>query len=251
MNTTLDTFVTMLEYREKARASSQRFGIEGIYDEQIELIERTSQKVSSELLDAGLFADGTYLDSFSVELMPVFCGGQGVYVHDEILGYVRKPHRIKEGVIYIPSDLIDDTQYFKGALLNSIRNAYGYAWGILDPEFFAEPWFVEGFGLTYFELDPIPRKLWRDGLSTNVSYQQQLEQCRSKRERRCLEQRQFRNDFATDTAARHVQEDFAETFTTYLRFRNSLERFKPRTGVWRKLMVVKDAVKLAAERLAK
>ena len=61
--------------------------------------------------------------------------------------------------------------------------------------------------------------------------------------------RECRNDFVSDYATTLSREDFAETFMTYLKYRNSLERFKSRTGVYRKLLAVERAVKTARREL--
>ncbi len=56
-------------------------------------------------------------------------------------------------------------------------------------------------------------------------------------------------DFVSDYAATSACEDFAETFMTYLRHRNSLHKFKSRRGVHRKLRAVEKAVKVARSEL--
>jgi hypothetical protein len=60
--------------------------------------------------------------------------------------------------------------------------------------------------------------------------------------------RRYRDHFITDYAAHCAGEDFAETLMFFLKYRNSLDRYRGRTTVWRKLMAVQRAIDRARRR---
>lgn len=215
-------------------------------DEHMPKVDRAYQKVREELREIGLLADDTYLDQVEVvvTMLPSDDAYQVgyAYVFDEGVTPWAALGGYRKGTIYLPSNLPGDVNVPGGTLINTIRHEYAHAWYALDPELFAEPWFGKAFGLEYTEYDTTPKDVWRAGLKRCRKYQRQLKACRNPRERDALKARQFRNDFVSEYAATLAKEDFAETFMTYLRYRNSLHRFKSRPSVWKKLRAVERAI---------
>ena len=213
-------------------------------DDHMPVVDRAYNKVRGELEEVGLLSDGVYLDAVELEVSMMPSLGETGYVYDEGVGLLRKLAGFRQGVIYLPGDIPGGVHLPPGTLLNTIRHEYAHAWYAHDPGLFAKPWFRQAFGLEYGECMITPEHLWQARLKRDRSYQQQCRACRTKRERDALKAHQFGNDFVSDYAATLAKEDFAESFATYLRYRNSLERFKSRPGVNRKIKAVARAIRL-------
>lgn len=214
-------------------------------DDHMPVVDRAYNKVRCELEEVGLLADGVYLDSVELEVSMMPSLGETGYVYDEGVGLLRKLAGFRQGVIYLPGDIPGGAHLPPGTLLNTIRHEYAHAWYAHDPGLFARPWFRQAFGLEYDECKTTPEHMWKARLKRNRKYQKLRSACRSKRERKALKARRFSNDFVSDYAATLAKEDFAESFATYLRYRNSLGRFAGRPGIKKKLMAVEQAVQMA------
>ena len=213
-------------------------------EEHMPVVDRAYNKVRGELEEVGLLSDGVYLDAVELEVSIMPSLGESGYVYDEGVGLLRKLAGFRQGVIYLPGDIPGGAHLPPGTLLNTIRHEYAHAWYAHDPALFAKPWFRQAFWLEYGECKITPEHLWQSRLKRDRSYQQQCRACRTKRERDALKAHQFGNDFVSDYAATLAKEDFAESFAVFLRYRNSLERFKSRPGVNRKIKAVARAVRL-------
>ncbi|MDP3275432.1 MAG: putative zinc-binding metallopeptidase [Deltaproteobacteria bacterium] len=184
-------------------------------------IERVFNRVREELWEVGLLEDGKYLDLIGCDRnwLPSFDGtaaefyDEGVSRLDDWLGF-------EEGMIY----LRPNARFGKKpgeTLLDTMRHEFGHAWAWRDPAFFERRWFRACFGAAYDEV-------W------------------------CETPAFDRTEYISVYATKMPKEDFAETFMTFLRCRNTLHRFDRRPGVRAKLAVVEQAIKQASEtRLAR
>jgi len=178
---------------------------------------RTFNRVRGDLCEVGLLEDGRYLDrvDHTQSALPTrsremgFVYDRGVPLHDKLLGY-------RTGVIYIPLNPAVDSIVPGGTLVDTIRHEFAHAWAWLDPKYIDQPWFADTFGASYDDE-------WDD------------------------EPEFAEDDFVSDYACTAPKEDFAETFMMFLRYRESLDRFRERRGVYRKLKAVKRAVSIAAK----
>ena len=217
---------------------------------QMPSVDRAWNKVRNELAEVGLLYepdatnenDGGYLDQIRLEvaLLPSFNDEMG-YVFEELPWYVSLMG-FEEGAIYLPSDLPSAAYVPGGTLTDVIRHEYGHTWHWLEPSFFDNDWFVDAFGDKYECDESTPVDCWVESRLCTRKHKKEMGRCRNEREIAALLQRRFREDFVSNYAATRFCEDFAETFMTYLRYRNSLDRFKARKGVYRKLKSVEKAV---------
>ena len=216
---------------------------------QMPRVDRAWNKVRNELAEVGLLYDPDatdecdgYLDQIRLEVafLPSFSDEMG-YVFEDLPWYVWLVG-YEEGVIYLPSDLPSTAYVPGGTLTDVIRHEYGHTWHWLEPSFFDNDWFVDAFGDKYECDESTPVDCWVESRLGTRKHKKEIGKCRSEREIAALLQRRFREDFVSEYAATHFCEDFAETFMTYLRYRNSLDRFKARKGVYRKLKAVEKAV---------
>lgn len=220
-------------------------------DERMPAVDRAYNKVRDELLDVGLLYDPQdetedgYLDQIRVEVayLPSVLGEAG-YVFEDC-SFLSRLVGYEEGVIYLPSDLPATAYVPGGTLTDVIRHEYAHAWHWLEPSFFDTGWFHDAFGGGYEDADKTPFKMWLHGLDGSVTRLRKLKACRSEREQEAYLRRDFRNHFVSEYASTHFCEDFAETFMFFLRYRKSLERFKSRRGLYRKLRAVERSVRIA------
>lgn len=185
-------------------------------------LDRAFQRARRELREVGLLEEGRYLDRIDCHqtLVPSL-GGELGYVYDAGVPLLPQLVGFRPGVIYIPVNAPDEAYVPGGTLLDTIRHEYAHAWAWLDPRFIARPWFRAAFGATY-------RGSWAEPPDADPA------------------------DFVSEYATTSPAEDFAETFMTYLRYRRSLDRFRSRRGVRRKLVAVERAIAHAAkERVAR
>ncbi len=223
---------------------------------QMPRVDRAWNKVRNELAEVGLLyePDATdewdgYLDQIRLEVafLPSLNDEMG-YVFEDLPWYVWLVG-YEEGVIYLPSDLPSTAYVPGGTLTDVLRHEYGHTWHWLEPSFFDNDWFVDAFGDKYECDESTPVDCWVESRLGTRKHKKEIGKCRSEREIAALLQRRFREDFVSEYAATHFCEDFAETFMTYLRYRNSLDRFKARKGVYRKLKAVEKAVARAKSEL--
>ncbi len=180
---------------------------------------RAYNKARDELRELGLLHDGRYLDA--IECYPhysplAFLDGECARVFDDGVPFVSGALGFEPGHIYVFFAAPLTAYVPGGTLTDVIRHEFGHAWAWLDPSFFRKLWFRETFGAPYHaepwdlpEHDP--------------------------------------DAYVSEYASGQAKEDFAETFMTLLRCRNSLERFKTRPGVYRKLQATRAAVAEAAQ----
>lgn len=212
-------------------------------DQHMPKVNRAFKQVRNELCEVGLLADGVYLDKIDLKISVIPSNGEAGYVFEgiglhSVIGY-------QTGVIYLPSTLPHKAYVPGDTLTDVIRHEFAHSWHWLDPELFERPWFKAAFGSDYNDMDTTPRELWERRLQRDKDFQQRLLACRNDDERATQVSRRFHQDFVSDYASTLAREDFAETFMFYLRNRKQLDRFKSRTGLYKKLKAVESAVKRA------
>lgn len=206
-------------------------------DAHMPMVNRAFNQVRGELCEVGLLADGMYLDQIELVVAILPSLGEAGYVFEEV-GWLNSMFGYKEGVIYLPRNLPRTAYVPGGTLTDVIRHEYGHAWHWLEPEFFEREWFRRAFGADYEEPLPIPLAEWEARCSRSRKFRLEFGRLRS--EVACQEYRRkhLLNEFASEYAATQAREDFAETFLFYLRNRKSIDRFRNRTGFYRKLRAV-------------
>lgn len=211
-------------------------------------VNRAYNKVRGELAEVGLLADGVYLDDIELEvaLLPSF--GEAGYVYEQT-GWLSRLAGYREGVIYLPRDLPATAFVPGGTLTDTIRHEYAHAWHWMEPEFFERPWYSKAFVIPYNDESSSPAEEWHWRVERSRKFQTSLNSCRNDRERMALYRKSLRDDFVSEYAATLSCEDFAETFMYYLRYRNSIDRFASRPGVYKKLLAVQKAVATASREL--
>lgn len=221
---------------------------------QMPQVNRSYNKVRDELRQVGLLYstededDGGYLDQIELEVAWLPSLGEAGYVF-ESLPWIHSLVGYREGVIYLPADLPRDAFVPGGTLTDVVRHEFGHAWHWLEPEFFEGRWFRKAFGGEYDDDSMTPAELWSIKKENEQSFRTLKASCRNDRELMALMRRSFRNDFVSEYAATRFCEDFAETFMTYLRYRNCLGKFKSRTGLYAKLTAVDKAIAQARSEL--
>lgn len=223
-------------------------------DRKMASVDRAYNKVRSELSEVGLLYDPIddsedgYLDQIRVEVANLPSMGEAGYVYEDTT-FIHRLVGYEAGVIYLPADLPLTAYVPGGTLTDVIRHEYAHAWHWLEPEFFETGWFNDIFGSSYDDTDSTPFGLWTDRVSSSRVCTKRLQSCRNDHERDAFLRRNFKNDFVSEYASTLFCEDFAETFMYFLRYRNSLEKFKSRTGVYRKLKGVERCVRNARREL--
>ena len=193
------------------------------------VLNREFIKVQCELEEIGLLKENKYLGK--VELvqssLPSFCGEMG-YVYDSEVGILGKSMGYQKGTIYIPSYALIDKYIPGGTLIDTIRHEYAHAWAAHYPNVFEKKWFKNTFGLSY----------WDDWVFGNALYK-----FFSKYDLATFKNSPYYLDFVSPYALSSPSEDFAETFMFYLKYRKSLNRFRCRKGVYKKLISVDRIIK--------
>lgn len=217
-------------------------------DERMPEVNRAFNKVRDELCQVGLLDEDVYLDQIELNVAILPSLGEAGYVYENI-PFTRRLLGYEEGVIYLPSDLPSEAYVPGGTLTDTIRHEFGHAWHWLEPEFFERDWFARTFGAEYNDADAVPFFVWKDKLARSRNFQKEFSRLRSDRTRERLVRKYLLRDFVSEYAATRPCEDFAETFMICLRNRNSLHRFRSRSGVYRKLRAVERAVRVARKEL--
>lgn len=223
-----------------------------LYD-QMPKVNRAYNKVRNELCEVGLLynpenGEDGYLDQIELEVAWFPSMGEAGYVFEDhhwclwLFGF-------RKGVIYLPCDLPHEVFVPGATLTDVVRHEYAHCWHWLEPEFFETGWFERAFGGAYNEGSFSPLDVWVERNERDRMYISKLRACRNERERAALLRRRFRNEFVSEYAATHFCEDFAETFMTYLRYRNCLNKFQSRKRVFAKLKAVERAVAKARREL--
>ncbi len=217
-------------------------------DENMPRVKRAFRRVRQELAEVGLLAADTYLgkvelciSSWPSQSTAGFIFDEGVNALDARMGY-------KPGIIYLPLN-VPHRVYKPGyTLVDVLRHEFGHAWHWIEPGFFRRPWFFETFGAAYVNLNPKPWDVWRRRKFQMSGFVRQWERGESSEQQELMRQHLL-NDFATEYATTMASEDFAETFMYYLKYRNSLDRFRTRRGFYRKLRAVESAIRTARREL--
>ena len=212
-------------------------------------VDLAYNKVRQELCDVGLLSEGVGLDEIELIVATLPSMGEAGYVFDEGLPWWASLSGFKPGVIYLPADLPFVTYVPGGTMVDVIRHEYAHSWRWLAPEFFEQQWFVKAFGSTYSDANYSGKRAWIEKHLRRKSFQNSLHRCRTEETKDDLIQREFSKEFVSDYGSNYPCEDFAETFRHYLRYRNSVERFKARAGVYRKLKAVERAIHMTSRRL--
>jgi hypothetical protein len=199
-------------------------------------------KVRRELAEVGLLADGTGLDEVELFVAILPSMDEAGYVFDDGLPWWASLSGFKPGAIYLPSDLPYSAYVPGGTMVDVVRHEYAHAWRWLAPEFFEQQWFVKAFGSTYSDSGYSGKRAWLEKNLSRKSLQTSLQRCKTEETKAGLIQREFAKDFVSEYGSKYTCEDFAETFRHYLRYRNSLDRFKARPGVYNKLKAVERAI---------
>ena len=155
----------------------------------------------------------------------------------------------EEGVIYLPYNLPRQAYVPGGTLTDVIRHEFAHTWHWLEPKFFEREWFRKAFTLEYDDMSVSPYELWQTKMTRSRKYKKGLAKRRTEKTREDHLRQHLLKDFVSEYAATAACEDFAETFMMFLRYRNSLSRFRSRPGVYRKLRAVERAVKTARREL--
>lgn len=218
-------------------------------DSKMDRINRSYNKVRGELYEVGLLADGEYLDSIELEIALLPNYGEVGYVFEKVpfsfrvLGW-------REGVIYLPGDVPALHAHMPGgSLIDTIRHEYAHAWHWMEPDFFERPWYEKAFSIPYDDAENAPLQTWFERKQRSRDFRKTIKACRTELQVANLLAREVRNDFVSEYASTLSREDFAETFMLYLKHRNSLDKFRSRKGVYKKLRAVEQAVKTARREL--
>jgi len=211
-------------------------------DGEMPKVTRSFQKVRQELCEIGLLAKGVWLDQIELYVAVLPSMGEAGYVFDDSVPWWGRSVGFEPGMIYLPSDLPFAAYVPGGTMADVIRHEFAHSWRWLDPCFFEEDWFVRAFGSTYLDHEYCGKEVWEErffGRRVNIDA---LERCKSTESRVRLISQGFDQEFVSHYGSTSTCEDFAETFRHFLRYRNSLDRFKPRKGLYKKLKAVERAV---------
>lgn len=206
-------------------------------------------KVRRELGEVGLLADGIGLDEVELFVATLPSMGEAGYVFDDGLPWWASWSGFKPGAIYLPADLPFVSYVPGGTMIDVIRHEYAHAWRWLSPELFQRPWFIKAFGSTYADANYSGKDAWMEKHCRSRAFQTLLQRCRTDEAKAKLIDREFSKDFVSEYGSNHPCEDFAETFRHYLRYRHSLDRFKARGGVYKKLQAVEQVINTTRRRL--
>lgn len=196
-------------------------------------VNRAYNQVRQELCDVGLLADGEYLDCIELYVSYLWSFGEAGYVFDSGVPGHYKLFGWEEGHIYLPFNVPHKAYKPGNTLADTIRHEYGHAWAWLDRPYIDKPWFKRAFQAAYDDQWELGHRLWKVFSRNNNEFRKSL----------------YFQDYVTAYALTAPYEDFAETFFTFLKYRGSLSRFKSRPGVMKKLIAVRDAVKVKAKSL--
>jgi hypothetical protein len=213
-----------------------------------EAVERAFHRVRCELGETGLLADGVHLDQIelTISLLPSI-NTQGYFYYKT--GFSQRLLGYKEGVIYLPGNSVQKTRAPGSSLPDVIRHEFGHAWYWLEPRFFEKPWFRRAFGAEYSENSRLPYESWFKKVKLKGTFCGEYCMLRSDHSRERYFRKLLSNEFVSEYAVTNASEDFAETFMTFLRCRDSLGRFEHRAGVYRKLRAVEKATSVSRRKL--
>ncbi len=216
--------------------------------ENLPRVKRAFRRVRHELANIGLLAGDEYLGKVEVCISSWPSTTTAGFIFDQGVNWLDARMGYKPGVIYLPLN-VPHRAYRPGyTLLDTLRHEFAHAWHWIEPGFFRRPWFIETFGASYINLNPKPLETWRRRKFQTSGFVRQWERGETDEQQALIRQHML-NDFATEYATTMASEDFAETFMYFLKYQNSLERFRTRRGFYRKLRAVEAAVRTARREL--
>ncbi len=200
--------------------------------------EQAFNQVRQELCDLGLLDDGVYLDEIELVIVPkitaVIMQAHG-FVFDKGVGFWRGLIGFKAGTIYMaPEARMREQLDLSYTITDVVRHEFAHAWYWLDPDFFDAPWFEKAFGRPYAS---VPDEF---GSKFYGWYEENPH---------LFKKEGYANDYAIPYAMSSSSEDFAETFRWFMRYGNSMDRFKSRKKFYSKLVAVRAAIRRKAREL--
>jgi hypothetical protein len=182
--------------------------------------KKAFKKAQNELKELGIFHGLLDTVELRVTRIPAWVISARGWFYDVGVGTLPSLLGWREGVIYLPYNM-----EWQRDLLPVIRHEFAHSWAWSNPSFLKRDWFRKTFGRSYFGAKWPKLKL------------------------RCFEASKYWLSHASAYATTSPAEDFAETFETYMRWRNTLDRFSGRPAFYRKLRAVETAVKTQRKEL--
>lgn len=192
----------------------------------VDKIWASYNRVRQELCDLGLLYNGEYLDVIDLKISKIPSLGEAGYFFDSGVSWPRRLAGYKEGVIYIPRNLPHNLYVPGGTLTDTLRHEFAHAWAWLDRKFIDEQWFSRAFKGSYGDTCDFGEEAYELFFRFDNEFKKSS----------------YYSNFVSSYAMLRPSEDFAETFAFYIRYRNSLNRFTKRKGVYRKLKAVHNAI---------
>jgi hypothetical protein len=231
--------------RRSAAAYRRNSGLE----ENLPRVKRAFRRVRKELAEVGLLDGNQYLGQIDLCISAWPSSTVAGFIFDEGVSSVDSRKGFRPGVIYLPLN-VPHVPYRVGyTLMDNLRHEFAHAWHWIEPSFFKRSWFFETFGAAHVNMNPRPLESWRRRKFQSSGFVRQWEQGEENGKQEALIKKHLLNDFASEYATQMACEDFAETFMFYLKYRNSLSRFRARKGFYRKLKAVESAVRTARREL--
>lgn len=196
-------------------------------------INTAYNQVRSELEELGLLYDGVYLDKIELQISRIPSLGEAGFVYDSGVPWYLGIFGYEAGVIYLPSDTPHDDYVPGGTLADTIRHEFAHAWAWLDREFINRPWFKKTFVRAYDDE-------WEIGKSLYHLFKEVPDE---------FEKSPYFLEYASPYAMSAPYEDFAETFMMCLRYRNSLQRFRRRPRLYKKITALRNAINCAGREI--
>lgn len=188
-------------------------------------VQKTFKKVQRELMELGIFHGLLDEVKLCVSRLPAWVATASGWFYD--CGVSRLAGLIgwQEGVIYLACDTAH-----RRDKLQIVRHEFAHAWAWSNPRFLQKKWFRDAFKRSYFG------KPWCSNLQWYIR-------------KKDFKKSKYWCTHASAYATYSPAEDFAETFEVFMRHRNNLDRFRPRTGFYKKLKAVETAVKTQRKEL--
>ncbi len=194
-------------------------------------LNKSLDAVMYELNEVGLFS-GEFQYLYQINIirspLPSWIMENGMVIDEELDWFNGGLLGFEEGEIYI-SKYPSLNKKVGNTLRDLIRHEYGHAWAWLDKDLFKAKWFKEAFGNSYWSIK---------GKDTNY-FEYYWKDARDGE----FKTTHLYDNYVSEYALFNPAEDFAETFMFFLKYRNSLERFKMRKGVFRKLRAIEKATR--------
>jgi hypothetical protein len=198
-----------------------------------EKFDQAVGKVFSELDHLGL-GKGKYRYLYQIDVvqspLPYWVMENG-FVIDRPLSWYESLVGYEEGNIYIaknPKVSLDHGE----SLLDLIRHEYAHSWAWLEPRLFRTPEYKKAFGCSYFAIEHAGSPYLDDYFQKD---EEGFMQC------------ELSDQYISTYALSDPAEDFAETFSRFVKFGGEIERFRERPGVYKKLKYIKKMLKVVSD----